>query len=232
MRRTHAVTVDSPGDEAGRTVQLTYERLLNAGYTGRDEAAVRAHVEELEEEGVPAPETVPALYPKPGHLLTSDDAIEVLSAETSGEAEFALFVGEDATYVGVGSDHTDRELERDSVPLSKAVCPNVVSDRVWRLDDCRDHWDEIELRSWTSVDGERRRYQEDTLASIKPPEALVAEADERMTVPVSGTVLFSGSVATLEGILHGDRFEAELHDPVLERTLRCAYDVSVVDWLA
>ena len=45
--------------------------------------------------------------------------------------EYVLFVGEDDILVGVGSDHTDRVLERTSLAKSKQICKNVVSSRVW-----------------------------------------------------------------------------------------------------
>lgn len=222
-------------DPAGGTVEqpVTIDRLINAGYTGRDEAAVREHIEELEAEGVPAPDRFPTLYAKPAHLLTTDDHIEVAGDRTSGEAEFALFVADDGVFVAAGSDHTDRAVERDSVPLSKLVCPNVVGTEAWRLDDVVDHWDALELRSWTDRDGERIRYQDASVDRIKPPAGLLALVEERTTGPQAGTTIFSGSVPTLTGdLVCGDRFEVELYDPELDRRLTCAYDVSVIDWLA
>lgn len=220
---------------AGGTVEQPFpvERLINAGYTGRDEAAVQEHIEELAAEGVPAPDRFPTLYAKPSHLLTTADRIEVAGHRTSGEAEFALFVTNDAVYVAVGSDHTDREVERSSIPLSKLVCPNVVGTGAWRLDDIVDHWDTLELRSWTERDGERLSYQDASVDRIKPPGELLAFVEERTTGPQAGTAVFSGSVATLTGdLVCGDRFEVELYDPELDRRLTWGYDVSVIDWLA
>lgn len=222
-------------DSAGGTVEQPFDvqRLVNAGYTGRDEAAVREHIEELKAEGVPAPDRFPTLYAKPSHLVTTAGEIEVAGERTSGEAEFALFVTDDAVYVAVGSDHTDREVERDSVPVSKLVCPNVVGTGAWRLDEVIDHWDALELRSWTERDGERLPYQDASVDRIKPPEELLAFVEERTTGPPTGTALFSGSVATLtDDLVCGDRFEVELYDPELDRRLTCGYDVSVIDWLA
>lgn len=84
-------------------------------------------------------------------------------------------------YVGVGSDHTDREMETESIVLAKSLCSNVVGVDRWVLDDVRDHWDRIELRSWTGTDGERVRYQDATLDAILPPEDLFALIDEATT---------------------------------------------------
>lgn len=218
------------GGTAERVVPV--ERLVNAGYTGRDEAAVRDHIAELAAEGVPAPDRFPTLYAKPSHLLTTDDRIEVAGDRTSGEAEFALFVTDEGVFVAAGSDHTDRAVERESVPLSKQVCQNVVGTDAWRLDEVSDHWDALELRSWTERGGERLRYQDASVDRIKPPAELLALVEERTTGPQAGTAVFSGSVATLtEELVCGDRFEVELNDPELDRRLTCAYDVSVIDWL-
>jgi len=137
MSRISLRIEDAEGTSTERSVAI--ERIANCGYTGRNEEEVRKHVEELAEEGVPAPETVPAVYPKPDHLITTADGIDVVSGKTSGEAEFVLFPQGSEVYVGVGSEHTDRELEGDDVLLSKTVCPNVVGDTVWRLSDVADH---------------------------------------------------------------------------------------------
>jgi hypothetical protein len=219
-------------DGSERPMDLRVERLVNCGWTGRDEEAVREHVEELEAEGVTAPDEIPTLYPKPRHLVTTADTIEVLSERTSGEAEFFLFAAEETTYVGIGSDHTDRELERDSVLVSKTVCPNVVGDRVWTLESVRDHWDDLELRSWMTVDGERVSYQDATLAAIRPPGELVELVAEASETTTDRTAIFSGSVGTeTESILCGERFSLELYDPVHDRSLTDVYDVEVLDWM-
>lgn len=219
-------------DEGSIDRCVPVDRLVNCGYTGRDEAAVRAHIEELEAEGVAAPEQFPTLYAKPSPLLTTSDSIEVAGARTSGEAEFALFVADDAILVAAGSDHTDREVERESVPLSKLVCPNVVGSSVWRLDDVMDHWDALELRSWTRRDGERIRYQDASVDQIKPPNDLLTFVEQRTSGQQTGTALFSGSVATVtDELVCGDRFEVELYDPELDRRLTCDYEISVIDWV-
>jgi len=157
----------------------------------------------------------------------------VLSGETSGEAEFALFPqsGTDEVYVGVGSDHTDREMETQDITLSKTLCPNVVSTDVWLLADVIDHWDRIELRSWTGTGGERILYQEATLDAILPPAGLFDLVERASTEPVDDTAVFSGSVGTeTDDLIHGDFFAVELHDPVLDRTIAREYDVDVLDW--
>ena len=53
--------------------------------------------------------------------------VVVVGDKTSGEAEFVLVYSGAELYVGVGSDHTDRGLERLSVSRSKQVCPKPLS---------------------------------------------------------------------------------------------------------
>lgn len=214
------------------TKTLEIERLLNCGYTGRDEAAVQAHIDELAEEGITSPDEFPTLYPKPNHLLSQIDGIEVLGEHTSGEAEFVLFPTPETTYVGVGSDHTDREVEREDIPLAKTICPNLVGEGLWRLRDVEDHWDELVLRSWVTSDGERIAYQNATVDAIRTPEDLLLIAKENARAPIEGMAIYSGSVATsTDEFVFGERFEVELYDPVLDRSLTCAYNVEPISWL-
>jgi hypothetical protein len=214
----------------GEGVQFALERIFNAGYSGRDEAAVQAHIDELVEEGLSEPAEVPVLYQlAPYTVLVDPTEITVVGPETSGEAEFGLFITGDETYVVAASDHTDRDLETESIPKSKQIAPNVVSKRAWRYEDVRDHWDEIELRAWNTRDGDRNRYQETTLAEILPPADILDIVRDRHEAPLHGAGVLSGTVATVSGELYpGSRFEVELHDPVLDRTLSVGYDVTVV----
>src|SRR5690606_40085918 len=62
---TPELTFDLPD---GTTVAVTVTRLLNGGYAGREQDEVAAHVAELAELGVPAPEVTPALYPVAPYL--------------------------------------------------------------------------------------------------------------------------------------------------------------------
>src|SRR3990172_2267703 len=74
--------------------------LVIAGWTGRDAAAVQHHIEELARVGVPEPSRVPLYYRASAHLLTQETAIQVIGAETSGEAEPVLFGIEGRLWVG------------------------------------------------------------------------------------------------------------------------------------
>jgi hypothetical protein len=193
-----------------------------AGFTGRDRAAVDAHLAELAREGIPAPEQVPACYPVIPELVLADERMPVFDVHTSGEVEPVLVVVDGRVrYVGLGSDHTDRYLERFSIPHSKNMCPKPMARQVWRASDVAPHWDAIELLSW--IDGEP--YQHGTLADLLPCDDLVALTPE---APGRTVVIFGGTVAADGGLrTGGTEFRASLHDPVLGRELALSYRIAV-----
>ena len=216
-------------DVEGEIVTVDVDRVVNAGYSGRDREDVQAHIDELLKDDIiaEAPDTVPVTYQlAPYTLLADPGAVQVVGESTSGEAEYGLIVTGDETYVVAASDQTDRDLEKHGIRKSKQIAPNVVSADAWRLSDVRDHWDEIELRAWTTVDGERRPYQEDTLAALLAPAEILDVVHSRYGAADGGEVVLSGTVATLEGdVRPGSRFEVELVDPVRDQSLSVAYDV-------
>ena len=96
-----------------RQLAFNYSRMINAGYVGKNQEEVRRHIEELAAKGIPGPKSIPVLFPVVCNALITDSEIEVYGNETSGEVEYVLcIVTEDEVYVGLGSDHTDRHLER------------------------------------------------------------------------------------------------------------------------
>lgn len=214
----------------GEVVTLEIDRVINAGYSGRDEEAVQDHIDELVEDGIAAPDSVPTTYELAPYTLLSDPgSIQVVGNATSGEAEFGLLLAGEDAYVVAASDQTDRELERESIQMAKQVAPNVISRRAWRLSDVRQHWDDIEIRAWNTVDGERRLYQETTLESILEPEEILDIIRDRYGSSLDGTAVLSGTVATVSGDLTpGSVFEVELHDPVREQSLSVTYTVDTL----
>src|SRR5215218_6040179 len=125
-RRGRSAVLQFTVEGSDQPLAFEARRLLIAGYTGRDQAAVARHVAELREHGIPAPARTPALYALAPDRLTTATPVAVVGSQTSGEAEFVLIVSRGVLYVGVGSDHTDRDLERLSVPRSKQVCPKPI----------------------------------------------------------------------------------------------------------
>lgn len=202
--------------------------LVMAGWTGRDEAAVRHHIEELEALGVPAPSKTPLFYRvDPALLAGSIEEISVVGEATSGEAEAVILAMADGLWVGLGSDHTDRAFEAHSVQLSKQLCRKPMADTIWSYDEIVDHWDDLILRAHIIEDGERVLYQEGSLAALRHPEELMAaytagcDRDGEGDLPIpAGTALFCGTMPAIGGIRASARFEMELEDPVNSRTLR------------
>ena len=201
--------------------------LVIAGWTGRDAAAVEKHIRELEALGVKRPQTTPIFYRVAASLLTTGDIIEVLGEHSSGEVECVAYGLADGVRIGLGSDHTDRKAEAIGVSLSKQLCAKPVSREVWRFDDVAGHWDALVLRSYVGVDGERRLYQEGSVAAMRPlPELFRLYNDREGLSP--GTAMFCGTLAVHGGIAPAATFEMELHDPVLDRKITHSYRVQTL----
>ena len=193
--------------------------LIIAGWTGRDEAALRKHIEELEEIGVKPPKSTPIFYRVAASLFTYANEIQVSGPDTSGEVEFVLLKDQNDLRVALGSDHTDRKAETIGVSLSKQLCAKPVSTESWRYDEVKPHWEKLVLRSWT--DGEL--YQEGPVTAMRSPEDLL----QRYPLKPSWA-MFCGTLAAKGGIRPAAKFAMELEDPVLGRKLRHEYAVKVL----
>lgn len=212
-------------DRRGETpLSVPVDNLVIAGWTGRDRAAVEAHIAELEKLGVPRPGKIPTYYRCAASLLTTAGRIEVAGDASSGEVEFVLLAAAGELLVGVGSDHTDRALEKTGVTLSKQVCAKPVGREVWKFSDIAGHWDALELRSFAAVDGARERYQEGPVTAMRAPADLLAGYGA--TELPDGTAMFCGTLPVKGEIRPAARFEMELSDPVLGRQLRHQYEVT------
>jgi len=193
--------------------------LVIAGWTGRDEIALKKHIKELEEIGVKPPKTTPIFYRVSAALFGQFTEIQVSGPDTSGEVEFVLMQKADGLYVTVGSDHTDRKAETIGVTLSKQLCQKPTCPQAWRYDEVKPHWEKLVLRSW--ADGEL--YQEGTVAAMRSPEDLLSRHPLR-----AGWAMYCGTLAAKGGIRPSQKFEMELSDPVLKRTLRHVYSARVL----
>jgi len=214
-----------------REVSFEIKGAILCGYTGRDQEAVKRHIEELRKEGVKPPPSVPMFYPKPPGGIALDELMYVQGHETSGEIEYVLLVQTQGLLVGLGSDHTDRELERLDILKSKQVCPSILSRSLWNYQEIKDHWDRIEIRSWATKEGTKGLYQESTLATILPPEELIRLVRQKVRGSLEGIALYSGTPPLkTEGIIFADRFEGELYDPILQRKLPLNYSIRTLEW--
>ncbi len=203
---------------------ITVADLVIAGWTGRDTAGLQHHIDELAAIGVKPPSSVPLFYRVDRGLITTETAIDVVGAETSGEVETVIF-SSGGLWVGLGSDHTDRAAEAVSVALSKQLCRKVVATQLWPFDEVAPHWDRLILRAHAVTGGKRRLYQEGPTAVIRDPRDLMERYTGRGASLPEGTVMFCGTQPAIGGIAPADRFEMELEDPVLGRSIRCGYDI-------
>jgi hypothetical protein len=211
-----------------RPLEFTAANMVNLGYVGRDAAAVRHHIDELAKEGVPPPVTIPMRIPMPLSTLSIDEQIDVSGEKTSGEVEIAFLLTGGKTYVGIGSDHTDREIERQNMALSKQVCPNVLGQRVWDFEELKAVWDELVIQSWVSDDSGREvAYQRNTLKAMLPPQTLIKCGHAALRFPgAEGLVIYSGTIGLLNSqFMYSPSFRCELSNPASGRKLSCQYSV-------
>jgi Protein of unknown function (DUF2848) len=203
---------------------LPIDQAVIAGWTGRDPVARDKHIAELEALGIARPASTPIYYRVSARRLTLEDQIEVCGTESSGEVEFVLIGWQGRIFVGCGSDHTDRKVESYGVTVSKQMCDKPIASVLWELEDVIGHWDRMILRAHAVIGGQRELYQEGTLDAMLPVDELIKRGFEGGRLP-DGCAMFGGTFAAKGGIRPASRFEFELEDPVLKRTIRHAYDV-------
>lgn len=212
----------SKAGEAQRDFAI--DEVIIAGWTGRDADAVEAHIVELEELGVKRPDTVPCYYFVTDDRLTQRDEIQVLGHDSTGEIEFFMVHDGEQLWVGIGSDHTDREVETYDITVSKQICSKPVSKTLWPLNELREHWDQLEMRSWRNVNGENVLYQEGKVTTMLEPEDLLERyAGVSSETFKPGMLMFGGTLAAIGGIQNTDKLSLELRDPVLDRTISFSY---------
>jgi hypothetical protein len=212
-------------DTADLLRSATLRSLVVAGFTGRDESAVRAHVKELEEHGIAPPAQTPCFYRLGPNLLTVQPHVDVVGSHSSGEAEAVLVAVDGRLYVGVGSDHTDRAAEAYDITLSKQLCPKPLGPLLWPLADVLDHWDQLVLRSYRHDSQGRELYQEGSTESLLPPLDLVRRLTDGPRLP-DGTVLFCGTLPVIGAIRGAERLDIELFDPVRSASISHSYRVN------
>jgi hypothetical protein len=182
---------------------LDTPRLIIAGYTGRDAAAVAAHIEELAAIGIPPPASVPAFFELDPGLVTSDPVVKIAGSNTSGEVEPVLILHEGRRYLGVGSDHTDRDLERYDIAASKAACPKPVGREVIALPDdlAALNWDVVDVES----DVDDHPYQRGSLGALRTPTDLLTRLAGALGEVGDDLVIFCGTVPLLTGAFRAGR---------------------------
>ncbi|MEG3134262.1 DUF2848 domain-containing protein [Rouxiella sp. T17] len=223
MKLTFSLPTISTVNPGAATLEADINRLVIAGWAGRDPDAIMHHISELEAIGVPRPSAVPLFYRVAANQLTQNKSVEVIGSASSGEAEVFIFTHQGEIFVSLASDHTDRELESHSVALSKQLCVKPVATTAWRMSEVAEHWDQLILRAWIKEDGEYRLYQEGPLSSLRKPDDLLSRYLNEGEIPADGLGMTCGTVAAIGGIRPATEFRMELVDDILGRSISHTY---------
>jgi len=236
-RQTLSLALQGGGALMRREVGI--DDAIVAGWTGRDSAAVEKHIRELEALGAKRPATTPIFYRVSAARVTTASEIEVVGTHSGGEVEFVLLQHDGRMWVGVGSDHTDREVETYGVTVSKQMCDKPVAPLFWAFDEIAPHWDQLKLRACVMENGGRKIYQEGSVAAMLAPLDLIGRCslaplprepgrEARGQLLPENTLMFCGTLAARGGVRPTEWFEFEIEDPVLGRSITHAYSVRIL----
>lgn len=218
------LAVDLVSASGIKRADLALSRVFNLGSATRNPETARAHQEEVKHIGITIAFDVPAprIYPMSSQVISTADEVTVQTDRSSGEVEIVLYMG-DELYVGVGSDHTDRALEKVSIVWSKQACANVLAPVLWRFADIAAHWDECRMTS--HVGGQL--YQDCSVAAFLRPEDMLRILSERtVSLPKRDFMVFCGTIASLDKTMgFGADWSFSMTDPVLKRNISHAYRV-------
>ncbi len=214
-------------------LSFSFDKMINAGFTGRDQKEVKHHLDELSAKGIDVPDSTPVLYPVIPSALTTKTECDVYGDETSGEIEYVLFVKDKKTiYVGIGSDHTDRNLEEHDIPRAKQISPNLTSPVVWDLNDVDGHWDDLTMECSVQKEGKTLLYQKGGLGLLMSPDELLELISKKIQGPLENLVIFSGTVKMeTDDFVFADNFSGLLTDPTLNRSIGFEYKVNPLDYM-
>lgn len=212
---------------AGQTLDLSIEQLIVAGWTGRDMAGVQHHIDELAELGIAPPSQVPLYYRVSNTLLTQNAQIEVVGGRTSGEVEPLLIQHNEKLWLGIASDHTDRDLEAYSVAASKQACAKPIGTEVWDFDEIKADLDSLQLRCLIRENDDWVIYQDGTLAAIRPLAELMGG-----TSFGENTAMLCGTLGAIGGVRPAVDYRMELFDPVRDRKIALDYSVRTLPIVA
>jgi hypothetical protein len=223
------LTVDSCGSETFIDFAPTIIALL--GFTGGP-ALNKRHREELAAAGIAPPAGIPAamIFKDCTVEVTTHHTVIARSGSTSGEVEPVLIRHDGEWFVGVGSDHTDRERQRESNDEAKQESPKIISPKVWRLKDVQGRWGQLQLSSIVIEDGRPQRYQEAALSDFLEVSELIAFVKSHLpAIESESCLVMCGTVPTATGkyVFHR-RFEGKLEDREMGKTLHVQYRTVVM----
>lgn len=208
------------------TVSINPNRLIVAGWAGRDLAAVQHHIDELAAIGVAPPSQVPLFYQVSANQIIQSVSVSALGTESSGEVEPLLVRSSGQLFVGLGSDHTDRKTETWSVAHSKQICPKPVAPTLWPWNEVAPHWDEVRLSSWIRESDKQDwvLYQDGKVSGLRNPLDL-AELSGQTEADL---VMLCGTIPVIGPIRSSVQFKMQIEDPVLGRCITHEYQVEVL----
>jgi hypothetical protein len=140
----------------------------------------------------------PHFFPVSPSLLTHENHIVVQGKHTSGEVEYVAIRHQNEIYIGVGSDHCDRQAESFSLAMSKQLCPKVVARQVILHREVRPHRDNLKLSASVKSQDRIVPYQQGSLADLMRLGSLIRNCP--FALNFNGAVLFSGTLPTISGI--------------------------------
>jgi hypothetical protein len=216
-------TIETGTGSGARSIKI--DRLIVAGWTGRDRVKMEEHIEELEKLGVKRPASTPTFYRVSAARLTSAPIIEVPGTSSSGEIEPLLINDGGTVYLGIASDHTEREVEAYNITVSKQMCDKPCAPKLWPVAELMDHWDSLELTSCIKENGKQAKYQQGTLAAMLGPSDLFAALERMGDAFTPGTAMLCGTLPAVGGVRPSAFFGMLLTDPVLGRSLSHSYEV-------
>lgn len=125
-------------------------------------------------------------------------------------------------WVGLGSDHTDREVEAYGVTVSKQMCDKPFAPQFWPFSELASHWDALQLRSSLLDNGHNIPYQDGSLIKFREPLDLIRRLTGTDALP-DGMLMFCGTLPVIGGVRTTQEFSLELVDPVLKRCIKHHY---------
>ena len=197
--------------------------LVVAGWTGRNADAVQHHIDELAAIGVAPPSKVPLFYRVSNTLLTQDRSIDVLGVASSGEAEPLVLQHNGTFWIGLGSDHTDRDLETTSVAASKQICAKPCASTLWAFDDVAERLETLTIKSWIYENDKWTLYQDGHLGQILSLTDLI-----QMGGMAENTAMLCGTFPAIGGVRAAEKFRASLVDPQTDREILLEYEARVL----
>ncbi len=211
-------------DENNEVFVITPKYLFNAALTGRDEKKVKEYIENLKKQGGNPSKEAPTFFKKSPYLIDTNEKLFVLDKNNSVEAEVVIIINEDnEIYITCGIDVFDKEIQLIETLKSKHIYPNHISSYVWKYELCKQHWDEIILRSWIGSN-DKRLYQETKLSYFLSPESILKKIRNKYgnNIIKEPFILFCGTCPyKIDGLPWIETFYVGLIDEHLKRTITC-----------